>query len=153
MKGCRVTKIEQVGMERLVRIALEAKDTNYFIFVEFYSQGNFVFTNSKLEIILCQRKYKYDEENICDVGQRYPLELSAVYFRDRVNLTASNLSKIIKSQKKLNNVNVLKRLVPSAHQFMIYYYLDQFNLTNKFNSDKVETLLEIAQKIFKHFDL
>ena len=61
LRGKRLMAVEQLGLDRVVRLQFGIDDSAFNIFVELYGTGNVVFTNHQYEILALLRQQSYGQ--------------------------------------------------------------------------------------------
>ena len=66
IKGLFIDSVEQIGVERVVRITFkgadkENKDFTFFLYLEFYAKGNIILTSADNVVLACLRDHQYSE--------------------------------------------------------------------------------------------
>lgn len=88
VKGLFLDSIEQVGLERVVKMTFkgadkENKSFTYFIYLEFYAKGNIILTDADNLILGCLRDHEYSETEKVRLKEVYPLHKAAqIYWKD-----------------------------------------------------------------------
>ena len=98
LKGLFFDNIEQVGVERVIKITFQRADRNkdftFFLFVEFYAKGNMILTNSDLITMASLRDHEYDEENKVCKDFPYPLKHAAKFYYEDLKVNEESFGKI-----------------------------------------------------------
>ena len=64
ISNCRVTGVEQVGFDRILKFSLETKDSSYLLFVEMFGKGNLILTDSDRKIISAYDNVAYKDRAV-----------------------------------------------------------------------------------------
>lgn len=128
LKNKRIESIEQIGLERVIKLNFG----DFYLFVEFYSKGNIILTDTNLKIIIAQRQHEFnDNDKIC-VGNEYPLMEVAKYYKENYlynedlidNYYANNEN----NKKYLKLSFMVNKLAPYCHQGLATDVVIKYNL-------------------------
>ncbi len=64
LEGKKLTKIEQLGSERIVQLTFETLKEKFFLFVELFSNGNIVLTDDNKKIIIAKDEREWKDRTI-----------------------------------------------------------------------------------------
>lgn len=103
LNNSRIKSIEQVGMERIVRIQFETKDTVYICVIELFGKGNIILCDSDMKIIGALAVQCWKDREIKN-GVTYQMPELRPSFTD---LSIERFSTIIKESQKGNIAKVL----------------------------------------------
>ena len=154
----RITKITQLGMDRIVDFQF-GKESIYHIIIELYDSGNLVLTDENYNILTLVRRYNLnkdqeDELNI-KVGVKYPIENanSIIIFDDDLNEKLNQLINNIDPNKKTSLRNIfISGDSPIVHfgKDMILHSVSKmgWNLNKKYNNVELQTF-DINNFIFE----
>jgi predicted ribosome quality control (RQC) complex YloA/Tae2 family protein len=73
MSRARITKIDLVPGERIIKITLEKKDQKWFVYLELFAKGNVVFCDGDGKIMGVQQRQLWTDKKI-QTGQQYVLD-------------------------------------------------------------------------------
>lgn len=65
-------KIEQVGQERILRLAFEGKEENFLIYIEMFSKGNLIFCNESGKILSLYERQEWGSRKLA-IKETYTL--------------------------------------------------------------------------------
>lgn len=88
VKSLFLDSIEQVGLERVVKMRFRGADKEnknfiFFIYLEFYAKGNIILTDADNVILACLRDHEYSETEKVKLKEVYPLHKAAqIYWKD-----------------------------------------------------------------------
>ncbi len=81
--NARIRNIEQVGLERILKIVFETKETKYNMYIELFSKGNVILTDENNKIIQPlerqiwkDRKVQTKEDYILPASKMNPIEIT-----------------------------------------------------------------------------
>jgi predicted ribosome quality control (RQC) complex YloA/Tae2 family protein len=153
LRSLFIKSIEQVGVERVVKISLSGIDENnkdfiYYLFIELYAKGNIILTDHEVKILALLRSHAYSETARCVVGEIYPLQEAAKYYIDTINIE-EEASKTEFVNNKTTNGSFLMKIVPCAHQSLVETSLlkNKINPAAKFEIKQKDSLVIIAKEI------
>ncbi len=89
------------------------KEFLYNIYIEFYSQGNIVLTDSEDVILACLREHVFDENNKVQKDSVYPLALTAPMGKGSLDKIESKLEEI--KDQKFNLTQIVSQCAPCVH--------------------------------------
>lgn len=155
LKSLFFHSIEQIGVERVVRLTFCGADPNnkeftFYIFIELYAKGNVILTNSDLIVLALLRSHAYSETVKCTLNERYPIEHAAKYRYEDILIEESAIDGIVAANAKgISLVQLVSRLVPCAHQSIAESIINSDNLNSnaKYNESLKDKTLEAAKKL------
>ena len=155
LKSLFFHSIEQVGVERVVKITFCGADPNnkefiYYLFIELYAKGNVILTNSDLMVLALLRSHSYSETVKCTLNERYPIEYAAKYRFEDIMIDEPTLSQIVESNTKgVSLVQLVSKLVPCAHQSVAESAISELGLSPsaKYKDSFKEQALEAAKNL------
>ncbi|HSU72847.1 MAG TPA: NFACT family protein [Candidatus Binatia bacterium] len=99
VEGKAIESVEQVGMERILRIPLATKEESLVIYLELFGKGNFIVCEEDNTILGCLEPVVYQDRiikpgAIYEVPEREHLveKLTLEQFTDLINASAENVS-------------------------------------------------------------
>lgn len=72
----KLEDIQQVGLDRVVDIRFGSGESACHVFLEFYSNGNLVLTDSNYVVLALLRSHQFEADVALKVGELYPLKFS-----------------------------------------------------------------------------
>jgi len=72
----KLEDIQQVGLDRVVDIRFGSGESACHVFLEFYSNGNLVLTDSNYIVLALLRSHQFEADVALKVGELYPLKFS-----------------------------------------------------------------------------
>lgn len=160
LKSLFFQSIEQVGVERVVKITFCGADPNnkeftFYIFIELYAKGNVILTNSDLIVLAVLRSHAYSETVKCTLNERYPIEHAATYRYEDIHIDEPSIGGVVESATKgLTLVQVVSRLVPCVHQPLAEAVLTEagLNPSAKYNETQKLKVLEAARTLLEFYN-
>ena len=133
LKNKRLTNIEQVGLDKIVKLTFGEEEYTYYIFIELYSQGNIILTDNNYKIITLIRWHDYDESNKNRVGYEY-------IFNDSI-FDTNNINNIVNS----DDLTVLQEYIKDVKSNMssIITYLIDYKIYHILTKQHLEYILNI----------
>jgi predicted ribosome quality control (RQC) complex YloA/Tae2 family protein len=96
LRSKKLDKIEQVGIDRVVKLTFGAEGANAFhLLIEFYASGNIILTDYEYNILSLLRTHKYDDSTKCAVKEKYPFTHAANLTVDSIVTEEENVRAII----------------------------------------------------------
>jgi len=95
----RIEAIEQLGVDRVVKITFGTGPLTQHLIIEFYASGNIVLTDGDLVIQTVLRTHKYDDNTIVAPHNVYPLQTA----KQMVPITEELLSQILSADVPLTS--------------------------------------------------
>lgn len=144
----RLEKIEQLGVERVLRLTFGSGEYERNLFIELYAAGNLILTDSDMKIICLTRSHKYTEEIKTAVGEYYPIELAAGLRLENFNFdrefVMGKWEALVAKGKKAKLADLFFGVVPCCHGALIAQVLGKFGLQDEtgLEGENVDRFLE-----------
>lgn len=159
LRGLFLDSVEQIGVERIVRLKFSGADTanlsfTFYLVVELYAKGNIILLDSQNVILALLRVHTYDEEHKVAPKEVYPLALAAKYYFEHLGPT---LEKGIEdsSVKEGEVVTALiSKLVPCVHPSIVESFCVKEALppNSKYVAGMKEKVLKICKALLELYD-
>lgn len=120
IKGLFLESIEQIGVERVVRVVFKGADKankafTFFLYLEFYAKGNIILTDANNVILACLRDHAYSETEKVSMKEVYPLHKAAQLYFDNIEISPNQMQIVVQGLKNKKNLSLVNQLVPCAH--------------------------------------
>ena len=159
LRSLFIKSIEQVGVERVLKIAFSGvdetnKDFSYNLFIELYAKGNLILTDDNLKILALLRTHAFSETAKCSLGEIYPLQEAAKFYLETIDVEEMAGRTDWVSNKTTNSAFVM-RLAPCAHQSLTETFLLKAKLAPaaKFDVKQKDALIGVAKEILALYAL
>lgn len=136
IKNKRLTNINQVGLDKIIKLTFGEDEYIYYLFIELFSHGNIILTDNNYKIITLIRWHDYDENNKNRVDHEYIFNNMLVN-TDSVNnlINSDDLITFLEYIKDIDNITK-----NSEH---ILKYLIDYKIYNTLNKAQLEYILNI----------
>lgn len=102
LKGRRLEKIEQLGIDRIVDLQFGSSEAAYHVILELYDRGNIILTDHEYMILNIQRPRTDDSQDVrFAVRERYPVELAK---QDEGFMTKERLTSVLTAAQDGDNL-------------------------------------------------
>ena len=161
----RLIKIEQLGIDRVVDFAFTSGEETYHIIIEFYAQGNLLFTDQNYLIMALLRSHTFEEDVKYAKGEIYPFTHAAnLTFVDIIDreILQEKVNQYLENQEKNKKGVSMKQLLAGIEPYM-HFPLSEHCLkaagctsvnkkVNKADIDLIEKAVIIAHNIVRSID-
>ncbi|MEM0230938.1 MAG: NFACT family protein [Candidatus Woesearchaeota archaeon] len=147
LEGAFLTKIAQVGMERIVQLDFRVKSESYSLFLELFSRGNLILCDSKLNILGVVEEQEWSSRRIAP-GLKYelppksinPLELSTESFKSLASSSDKSVVQFIATQLSMGGVY--------AEEICLRSGIDKNFKAAALSEDEIENILTAIKNLF-----
>ena len=147
LKNKRLTNIEQVGLDKIIKLTFGEEEYTYYIFIELFSQGNIILTDNNYKIITLIRWHDYDENNKNRVGYEYIFNDTIFDTNNINNLVNSDDLTVLQEYIKDVKSNI-SSIITYLIDYKIYHILTKQHLEYILNIyiEKNETIINTIQE-------
>jgi predicted ribosome quality control (RQC) complex YloA/Tae2 family protein len=150
----RLINVEQIAFDRVICFSFGLSEIYYHLYIEFFANGNIILTDNQNKIIISQRYFKYDDNNIVFKEHIYQTNFenipnkcidNTINLKEEFKILGTEcINTIFVENIELNNENILKKIdeIKNSPKFTIYSKKSINELFLSFHSNFYDNLYE-----------